>query len=289
MEDDGTLPEPLPLSKDEKKVALLRKAFQHLAGVSFSDRPNYELIRECLEGFLEGDKLETESETSVAPIDWKVLSEHTSIKRVAKPLMGKGVPDWNFEGTDDPVDSFLFDEAEAESTGEPEFKLNGNEADLARLPLELRYRIAQMEYNALNYLTIPPHLALRDWMKAALSIVHGEWDSKTFERGGHRTSDDGYRREFYLKLIGNCLKCAEVFQNFRSKDCMYLKASPTNEENGEIHARKRLKITTSIVSPSLGSVGSDLLAISHVSYRLRAIKDREEKKPRAPPPRLSVG
>lgn len=288
-EDDGTLPEPLALSKDEKKVALLRKAFQHLAGMSFSDRPDYKLIKECLVGFLEGETPEPENAKSVSPIDWDLLAEHTSEKAIAKPLLGGDIPLWDFEGDEDPVDSSLFQEAEADTTGESEIKLSGAEADLARLPLELRYRIAQMEYNALNHLTIPPHLALRDWMKAALPIVYGEWDSKKFERGGHRSSDDGYRRELYLKLIDNCLKCAEKFQNFRSTECIYVDDYPTNGENGVIRTKKRQKVSTSIDKPPLGSLGSDLLALSQVSYRLRALKEREEKKPRAPPPRLSFG
>jgi len=285
-EDDDTLPEPLALSKDEKKVSLLHKAFEQLKTMAFSDRPDYQLIKDCLEGFLEDN---TENDDSIAPIDWKQLADSTSAaNRKFKPIMGAEVPDWDFEDTEDPVDSSLFQEAETNSNGDTDAPLSGDEEDLARLPLELQFRIAQMEYNILNHETIRPHLALRDWMKAALPILYGDWDSRKFERGGHRTNSDGYRRELYLKLINKCLRCESKF-DFRSIDCIYSLDPDPNGESGEISPRKRRKITSSMKGPKSEPKGSDLLAISQVSFRLRAEKAREERKSRAPPPRLSFG
>lgn len=282
VDDSFPLPERLNLSKDAKKVELLREAFKHLGGLAFWDKPDYDLIKRCLEGFLEGESIDD----SITSIDWELLADSTNRKRKAKTLTDAGIPIWALDETDDPVDSSLLKEAEALS-GESEVHLTGEAADMARLPLELQYRIAQMDYNALHHSTIRPHLALRDWLGAALPLLYGEWNSQKFERGGHRTNDDGYRREFYLKLINKCIKCAMKFQNFRQLECVYFDL--VKEENGGKPHRKKRKISTTIKEPSVGSVGADLLAISQVAFRLRAEKRKEEKKTFAPPPRLSFG
>jgi serine/threonine protein kinase len=286
LEDDGSLPEPLPLSRDEKKVSLLRKAFDHLSKLGFTDLPDYDLISDCIKGFMDGS---TDNE-SILPIDWEHLAEATAENSQSAPFMTGNIPEWDFEYDPDPVKSSLFQKADAEAAGEA-LLLSGEEADLARLPLELRYRITQMQYNSQNCTTIRPHLALRDWMKAALPIAFGEWDSKKFERGGHRNIDDPYRREFYLTLITKCLKCAEPFQDFRTKECMYLVSSDVKVkcENGNMPLYKRLKISTTMLEPSFDSQGSDVLAISQTFSRLRFLQRQELGKPRAPPPRLSFG
>jgi serine/threonine protein kinase len=280
-EDDGTLPEPLAMSKDAKKVELLRKAFHHLGGLSFWDMPDYDLIKECLEGFLEGEI----EDPSITPIDWERLADSTKRKREAAPLFGKNVPTWDLLDEVDPIDSSIFQEAEAAAAGEmPEVNLSGEAADKARLPLELQFRIAQMEYNTLHHSAVPPHLALRDWLKVALPILYGEWDSQKFERGGHRNNGDGYRREFLLKLVDKCLTCSSRFRHFRQLDCIYI-----STKNGSNAPKKKRKIACTISELSPDSLGSDLLAISQVSFRLRAMKKYEEKISRAPPPRLSFG
>jgi serine/threonine protein kinase len=279
-EDDGTLPEPLPMSKDPRKVELMRKAFKHLGELSFWDIPDYDLIKNCIEGFLDDNV-----DPSIAPIDWQKLEDSMAEKRYkSKPLLGKELPTWNFVDDEDPVDSDMFTEAEISVNGEmPEVKPTGHAADLARLPLELQFRIAQMEYNTLHHDSISPHLALKDWMKVALPILHGDWDSNKFERGGHRSNGDGYRREFYLKIIGMCMKFASKFNNFTQLDCTHHR----DDENGL--AKKRRKIISTITEPNAGSLGSDLIAISQVSFGLRAAKKAEEKLSRAPPPRLMFG
>jgi hypothetical protein len=281
---DIQLPEPLAMSKDEKKVGLLRKAFEHLGTLSFNDTPDYSLIKECLEGFLE----EGEIQQNVAEVDWKQLAQSSQNKRKENPVLGKGVPNWDLNGEIDPSTGADFAEAEAISSSELTEEnlngLNGKSGDFARLPLELRYRIAQMEYNVLHHATIPIHLALRDWLRVVLPLLYGKWDSTKFEKGGHRSSDDGYRREIFLKLIEKCLKCARKFSNFRQLDCVY-----HCEQYGSASPKKKRKITSTISEPSSGSLGTDLIAISQVSFRLRLEKKMEEKKIYAPPPRLQFG
>ena len=46
------LPIPLPMSQDPHFVGCLGRAFCHLTTLQFWDTPNYELIRECIHGFL---------------------------------------------------------------------------------------------------------------------------------------------------------------------------------------------------------------------------------------------
>ena len=83
--------------------------------------------------------------------------------------------------------------------------LTGEAADLARLPLQLQFRLAQVEYNARHPSTIQSHIALRDWMALAIPLAHGNWDTATWEQGNHRTDDDGYRNEVYMTMLQKCL------------------------------------------------------------------------------------
>mmetsp|Transcript_26872 Transcript_26872/g.65308 ORF Transcript_26872/g.65308 Transcript_26872/m.65308 type:complete len:659 (+) Transcript_26872:116-2092(+) len=235
VSDLSDLPEPLALSTDEKKVSLLRKAFDHLKSLSYYDMPDYSLIKECLEGFV--DENAQEQCAGLTNIQWEKLHQQSKEKqRNSGPVLGSGVPTWEFGLSDenndkgngdmangkndhdedndyyclDPVTADTFMEAEANAASEMSDENSRNsEGDFVRLPLELRFRIAQMEYNMLHDTKIPPHLALRDWLRVALPVLYGEWDSKTFEKGGHRTSTDGYRRETYLQVIDKCLKCAK--------------------------------------------------------------------------------
>lgn len=72
-----TIPEPLALSKNEHYIECLRKAFRHVASLGFVEMPNYDLIDECLRGFLVASDCSNENET-VPPIDWK--DQRTSAK-----------------------------------------------------------------------------------------------------------------------------------------------------------------------------------------------------------------
>lgn len=323
LEDDAQdVPEPLPLYKDEKKVELLRKAFRHLGTLNFWDTPDYDLIKQCLEGFLEGEDTSS-NDASTIPINWELLAESAEkskkTKTTTEHILFKDVPTWDFvdDAARDPIDSSMFYDAEkrqsekaaaGEVAAEEATKLTGEAADMARLPLEMKFRIAQMEYNTSHHSSIPLHLALRDWLKVALPILYGEWDSRRFEKGGHRSNEDGYRRETYLRIVEKCLKCADRFNGFRGIDSI---CSQGNGENGSIvkneeagfvekevkieieqetaPKRKRRKILSTLREPSSGSLGSDLIAISQVSFQLRAAKKAEEKKSFAPPPRLLFG
>lgn len=279
VNEEVPLPEPLVMSKDEKKVELLRKAFDHLGKLAFWDTPDYDLIDQCMKGFLEGSV----EDDLVKTIAWERLDTSKREKLDSPPLLGNSVPMWDFMDQMDPLEQDLFVKAEYESMGEVEEKLSGEAAELRRLPLELRFRIAQMEYNTLNHNSIPPHLALRDWLKVALPLLYGEWNTRKFEKGGHRTNSDGYRQELYLKLVNKCLKCASKFNHFRTASCVYEKGDDSTQ------LKKRRKIISTIPQPSSGSNGSDLIAISQVSFRLRAAKKAEERKTYAPPPRLAFG
>jgi serine/threonine protein kinase len=299
--ENKALPEPLSLSSDSSKVQLLEKAFEHLKRLKFTDMPDYDLVRQCLEGFLDGSEESNTLNTDVPPIDWKVFS--TSFRsrlgggddsQADTPLLNSEVPSWDFQDPDDkdPLEledsnlfgdvAFLLRNTPEDDYGDP---LYGEAADLARLPIEMRYRIAQMDYNASHESTIAPHLALRDWFKVALPLLYGTWDSLNFEKGGHRFIDDGYRRECYLRVVEKCIDCASTFKDFRNRKCIYQSMISTEGEPKP----KRRNIVSTMSVPGIDSLGSDLIALSKVSFELRMVQKAEEVLPRAPPPRLTFG
>ena len=275
---ESSLPQPLAMADDEKKIDLLRTAFDHLRKLEFWQIPDYDLIRKCLEGFLD---VQIEDPT-VEPINWELLNTFSKKRRMVPPLLGERVPKWELEDSPDPIEPDIFFQAEISSAAEGEEKLSGEALEFRRLPLELRFRIAQMDYNTLHHKEIAPHLALRDFLKVALPILYGEWDSRKFEKGGHRTDTDGYRRELYLKLVDKCLKCAERFNYFNDDDCVY--------DRGDGSSKKRRRINVSTFSkPESESPGTDLIVMSQALFRLRLAKKLEEKKAYAPPPLLTFG
>jgi len=324
-DDDPNLPPPLPLSEDKRKVGLLTMAFEHLKLLKYNDIPDYDLIQKSLEGFLENDveddKTTKSEESQIPPIDWKLLSEsfksNDSIERISKTSSKRpeyeSVPTWDFVDDNDdkdPLDSSVFAEAESSlkngTNAEEEngAQLYGEAADLARLPLELRFRVAQMEYNTVHNTTIEPHLAVCDWLHVCLPLLYSPWNSKQYERGGHRSNEDGYRREFFLKLVNKCLNCAAKFGGFRAMNIIYDGDGDHggDETNGieetkrprKRRRRRRVQINN-MHQPIIGGVKSsskgmpDLLVISKVMFELRMKKQAEEKLSRAPPPRLSFG
>lgn len=323
-DDDPDLPLPLALSEDENKVELLTKAFDHLKDLGYADIPDYDLIQKCLEGFNEketdpnfDDNSTKEDRSSRIPrIDWNLLSK--AFKNVdSKNSVAKnsGMDD---DDEEDPLDSSIFAEAETSITkgnsGEEEgTPLYGEAADMARLPLELRFRIAQMEYNTSHNTTIEPHLAMYDWLAACLSLLHNPWNSKKYERGGHRSNDDGYRRELFLKLVNKCLDCASKFGGFRETKVIYYdddddendcddkntagvnkngtKERPTKRRRRQLSNIHEPTTTSGEKSQSLDNKGSsgDLLLISRVLFELRMVKKADEKLSPPPPIRLSFG
>ena len=280
-DQESSLPTPLAMSRDKRKVQLLRTAFDHLGKLSYFDMPDYALLQSCIKGFLD-DLVE---EPSVAFIDWRLLASIQNDKKSERrpPGLLRNIPKFEIlDYQDDPIDSDLFLEAEkdAAAVGELEVHQDGSSAaDLARLPLEFRFRIAQMEYNASNRGSVASHIALCDWFRVALPLLYGTWDSQKYEKGGHRSDKDGYRREFYVKIIGKCLTCAKAFNDFRDFSTIY-EAGPE---------KKKRRIVCTIPQQGTSSDGSDLVALSKVLFQLRNAKRLEEKKAYAPPPRLSFG
>jgi len=322
-DNDPSLPRPLALFDDEHKIGLLTKAFEHLKGLEYSDRPDYELIRKCLQGFLTTTSEDNHSSnmsnnnpmddqnSPIPPIDWELLAEdfktNDSKKRILK---NSPLPTWDWIDEHGSLEYSIFAEAESSMIGENNAEeeigapLFGEAADMARLPLELRFRVAQMDYNTLHSITIESHLALRDWLNVALPLLHCPWDSKQYEKGGHRSNDDGYRREFFFKLVDKCLECAIKFRNFREMKIIYddditidpIPSSCSDEVKQEGHnkRRRRVQINNMDELESYGEKSNnkgllDLVLISKVMFELRMTKKAEEKLSRAPPPRLSFG
>ena len=279
LNEEISVPEPLNLSKHPKLVECLNNVFDHLARLGFNEKPDYALVRRYLEDFAEEAK---SLESTVDPIDWdKVDTTKRKVRDVA-PVLGEMVPSWDFEDIEDPIEADIFVRAESETSDEVENPVVGEEAELQSLPLEFRFRLAQMQYNMSKPTEVPLHIALRDWMKVALPLLYGEWDTAMYEKGGHRKTGDRFRRELYLKLIVKCINCSERFKNFRESECIY-------EDTKEGQPKKRRKIHCTVPEPPLNSTGSELIAISQVMYRLRLAMKDEDAKDRAPPPALSFG
>jgi hypothetical protein len=316
------LPEPLAMSKNTHYVECLRKAFRHVASLGFVEMPNYDLIDECLRGFLVNSDNSDDNE-SVPPIDWKDRRSSSKRRRLSNNSIKGSVIDtggvaWDLLDVEDadPLDSNALLEAENDRraaleaaaaamddvsrvTGgassaanltnpanvvstnlDPGSSLSGEAADLARLPLQLQFSLAQAEYNAQHPDTIPRHLALRDWMALAIPLAHGAWNAANWERGNHRTDDDGYRNEVYMSMLQKCLSAAEPFDNFANRNCFYYPSV-----DGVTRKRRRIGTSTA------GDLEHDspLLVVSRVFFLLRLALDLERGKNFAPPPKLSFG
>jgi len=321
--DEAKLPkiaEPLAMASDSVKVNALRDIFNHLTSLEFADRPDYDLISDCLGRFVDNNATvdsdvpfinwEQPSPEEVGYAEWKKIGS----KRPKK--MKKGIrPSLVFEddGDVDPLHDSTLEQADdlkeievAQQAEKVEGGFRGNninygsgtalstlnvtssnESELSRLPLQLQFRLAQVEYNAMNPDTIPIHLAFRDWMELSTSLVYDTWDSEKYEKGNHRTNDDGYRRELFLRVVHQTLEAAKPFDNFISSDCFYFENKDGNDE--DIRYRKKRKITIASKDTIDGDATSrsTLLAFSKVSCALRALMEIEKERLFAPPPALS--
>jgi hypothetical protein len=165
---------------------------------------------------------------------------------------------------------------------DPSGSLSGEAADLARLPIQLQFALAQAEFNAQHPDSVPRHWALRDWMALAVPLAHGTWNAAMWERGNHRTDDDGYRNEVHMSMLKKCLDAALPFDNFADRNCFYYPS-----DDGV--TRKRRRIGTSTSDELDKENESPLLVVSRVFYSLRLSLDLERGKNFAPPPKLSFG
>jgi len=200
------LPQPLAMSKCPRRVMLLRRAFAHLHALEFWEQPDYRLIEQCIRNFDGNDR---NSPTPVPRMDFTVPSSAPDTGRfnllgASRNMPRAGVPD-----DSDPLSDEVFEDVDDD-------KSDGDD-DLSVLPLELRFRLAQLNHHAAQPNQVPPRIALRDWMKVAMPLLYGEWDSQKFE-GRHRTSTDGFKRDLYLRLLQQCRICAASFSDFQSRD-----------------------------------------------------------------------
>lgn len=164
--------------------------------LGFVEMPDYNLIDECLRGFLR-DKVDTDDK--VPSIDWKDRPASSKRKipiRNTKPALDAGGVGWILLDKDaDPLDDNTLVDSEIDRRVALEVaaaledntsrsivdvsapaldlgaSLTGEAANLARLPLQLQFRLAQVEYNARHPSTIQSHIALRDWMALAIPLA----------------------------------------------------------------------------------------------------------------------
>ena len=281
---------PLEISKDDQKVELLRKAFRHLAALEFYDVPDYDLIQECIRDFLKGPA--PQEDLTIKPVSWAAIDERMMMSPESKKLGRTLVPLWDFEDDPDMLDEGIFEETEEAAKAE-----RRPEDYLTRLPVEMRFRLAQIEYNlnAHKSGTLPPHRALRDWMQLALALLYEDWDARQYEDGGHRTSTDGFKREVYLRLLRQCESYATTFGNFSSREYYYEESEAVDtaatESNdlllGSAPPLKKRKVAVKHLNQDQSK--SDLVFVARAVFGIkRAVKSEATKKP-APPVPLSFG
>jgi serine/threonine protein kinase len=172
----------------------------------------------------------------------------------------------------------------------------------SRLPVKLRYHLTLMNDTAgggggggdtgdhdngdEKASELGPGLQLREFMAVGMSLLYeGEWDAKRCEDGGHRTSTDGYRRVRYLELLRHCEDFGMKY--IHRRECYYHQVDRPAEggdgRGGEVVGggkRRRLTCTNGVPS---------LVMVSKVMAGLRYTIAAEEKKPVAPPVRISFG
>lgn len=267
------LPEPLAMSKDGRKVELLRKAFKHLSRLRFHEMPDYELVRECITGFLP-EKNEKPTDPFIRPIRWVQEPKSPELKR-----RHVGYPEWELFDKHDPVATDDFRDAENELQGEPKPRIDMT----GRLPVKFQFRVAQMKQNS-NHEGFPPHQILSDWMQVVSPLLYKDWDARKFEDGGHRTSTDGFRRARYLELLEDCLACARKHGSFRSREFFY---HPADDKSvgSSANGNKKRRVVLHCVPEA--SKQAPMAFVSKVLYGLQnAITAEKAKKP-PPPMRIS--
>ena len=286
----SAVPEPLRLSSDQRMIAVLQKIFQHLAGLEFWDMPDYDMIQREIRYFKETPTL---SDPEIPSIDWSVKRGTNTTEHRARNWWSStsNVPEWILlEDENNRLDVNIFDDIELPSPSR-----SGRDDYRKRLPIELQFHLAQMDYNLVTARngSVPLHRALHDWMRVALPLLHHEWNSRAFEDGGHRTTTDGFKRSCYLELLRHCVTYANAFDNFQSRDCFYENDSIDSDQNvksemGEPpRAMKRRKVVVQCGTTRL--THADLLFVSKTLFGLEHAIRVETSKKTPPPVRISFG
>jgi len=255
--------DPLNAHKDEKKVALLRQSFAHLASLGFSDTPDYDLLQRNINGFLELPN----TDPPMRRIEWIKVDFDTRLNRA-----NVGFLEWEQADTRDPLRNEELEEA-AKEREKPKGRFI---PFLERLPLEVQYYVAQMRLNAGND-GVPDHIALNDWMKVVLFLLQKPWN---YEDGPTRTSTDGHKRDRYLSLLRECQECAKKHRNFRSRAAHF---ESIIEEGSTSFKRRKVVIHNANGKQS----NLSLILLSRIFIQLEEVMKKEEAKKPPPPMRLS--
>ena len=251
------LPEPFFLSKDPEKVSALRRAFDHLKSLDFTDSPDYDLIADSIRKFMNTNWESTDAQPK------RIKYPNTHVNNTL-PNLGRKCK-WRMPEFEPYFPPKVFDVPE-------DLLKEETEDEMSLLPAELRYWITQVEYNALHFELVSPIRAFNDWMKLAELLLFTEWDSKKYELGGHRTSTDGFRREHYLFLLEKLETWAKPFNDFDSYECL---------TTGSAGDRKRCKITT-------GNDNMGYVHLARVFLGLKVAIDKERRKRPPPPARIGL-
>ena len=269
----NTLPTPLPMSEEPVLVGHLRKAFDHLATLQFWDSPNYDLIRECIHGFLEHtskcpdvpqiqweasrssvDANDGTADTTVVVTDTSTQASSTKKESSSSVLslpMKRKLPSRKLVSEpSDPaclVNTDLFGDAQDQAVKERENKDQNDEASAedfttfdfsedsqTKLPIHLQFGLEQMAHHARNVETAPKHIVLRDWLEVVWLLVYQKfWDVQQYEESHRTKGDDGFRRPYYLKLLRRCVEWARAFDDFHHPDCFFHAQQHDDNNNQE--------------------------------------------------------
>jgi hypothetical protein len=124
-------------------------------------------------------------------------------------------------------------------------------------------------------------------MQIVLQLVYEEWDARSYEDGGHRTSTDGFKREKFLALLEKCHDYARSFDFFVSRDHVYYPPDASGSAMLSQPPRKKRQISVQVnQTPCLNS---DLIFISKALFSLKAAIKAEKAKKSPPPVRISFG
>jgi serine/threonine protein kinase len=270
------IPEPLELSHDSSKIDSLQQAFDHLGSLGFTDTPDYDLLQSCIRSFLQGPTYDS----GILKLKYQEVSRGFSPTPLDNSAEDSATPDWDFEDLKDPMNDrklwrevqrqLDIEKSESQMHGNSQNQRIHNPTEFSCLPIEMQFRIAQMNYHSDHAEDTPPHVALRDFMKTAIPLVYGEWDSSKYEKGNHTSGR--FRRDLYLKVVDMCLRCASRFQYFSNKSCYY-----DTEQDGTLKKRRILC--------TLGN--NSMTAVSKIILGLRSAKAKESIKPTAPPAALT--